>query len=484
MDGAQPVAQSTGLAVEMDALLARLARARSEDDANTAQQVEREINVITQRAYDLWAEAEAADKRGDRVAAAGMWGDIAHMIDGPHGIYACLRAGNAFLNEEGLQDRAHVALRFLEAAVRAGSARGHYLLGCAYFEGNGVPADYELAVYHLQQAAEGGEIDAHGRLGLAYMNGNGVPKDPSEGVRHWKLAAQSDARVEETGELLRAPTEDALAFAYQHGIGVERDLEQARYWNARAAADGITGADAASAELSGGANKTLAKLTALVVFDVATIATIVMAAQSVAWAALSILAAFNFWLAFRWADKFGVPSRLRIATKFRSALAEDVRDIVIGGEHWVICDGEFHHLSHDAGQRGLLYKADTGHDARHQLELLRARDRETLMMILPLALGACGFAPLLSAGHPWGESAVAICVLLNAGVVFREYEYRFGRQTFRGAMVLDPPPVRASAKDVEAQRAHGDARMATEAEALAAGNAGAVRRSSVHDQEF
>lgn len=44
--------------------------------------------------------------------------------------------------------------------------------------------------------------------------------------------------------------------------------------------------------------------------------------------------------------------------------------------------------------------------------------------------------------------------------------------------------LRFGRKEVESQKAHGDARLATEAEALTTAATGAGRRSSIHDQEF
>jgi uncharacterized membrane protein len=65
-----------------------------------------------------------------------------------------------------------------------------------------------------------------------------------------------------------------------------------------------------------------------------------------------------------------------------------------------------------------------------------------------------------------------------------EFLYRIGIQHWiKGAKVLDPEPVRPGRGVVENQKVHGDARLASEAEARAAAKRGG-RRSSVHDQEF
>jgi hypothetical protein len=102
--------------------------------------------------------------------------------------------------------------------------------------------------------------------------------------------------------------------------------------------------------------------------------------------------------------------------------------------------------------------------------------------------------PMLAAaiygyGHPgdgwWVLPAFAciIPVLASIGMTFEEIKYQLGFQDMRGAKVLDGPGRHPGADRARDQKAHGDARPATEAEVLAAG-AGAGKRSSVHDQQF
>ena len=67
--------------------------------------------------------------------------------------------------------------------------------------------------------------------------------------------------------------------------------------------------------------------------------------------------------------------------------------------------------------------------------------------------------------------------------LWQETLYLCGFQWIEGAKVYDPEPVRPGREEAEKQKAHGDARTATKAEADAAGS-GKVRRSSVHDQKF
>jgi hypothetical protein len=80
---------------------------------------------------------------------------------------------------------------------------------------------------------------------------------------------------------------------------------------------------------------------------------------------------------------------------------------------------------------------------------------------------------------------VALCsAAYGAWWVMLQMVYRNGWQAWSGAMVLDPKPSDQGRADVQSQKAHGDARLASESEVIAATSDAGARRSSVHDQEF
>jgi hypothetical protein len=92
------------------------------------------------------------------------------------------------------------------------------------------------------------------------------------------------------------------------------------------------------------------------------------------------------------------------------------------------------------------------------------------LIFLVIGLGLVGFALLMMK-----DLAKALGV---------EFLYRIGVQHgIKGAKVLDPEPVRPGVELVEEQKAYGESRLTTEAEARAAAKSGG-RRSAVHDQEF
>jgi len=71
------------------------------------------------------------------------------------------------------------------------------------------------------------------------------------------------------------------------------------------------------------------------------------------------------------------------------------------------------------------------------------------------------------ATYPLGALAVGMAVMFFLPAFFRELLYQTGYQGMQGAKVLDRQPTAQPGREVvETQKAHGDARLAGEAEAL------------------
>lgn len=100
---------------------------------------------------------------------------------------------------------------------------------------------------------------------------------------------------------------------------------------------------------------------------------------------------------------------------------------------------------------------------------------------LVAALVAFQFSDLL--GWIVVLAAVGPLVVLTANFAIYIVAYQKGAQYITGSKVMDAAPVQPDAGEVEKQKVHGDARVATEDETRAAA-AGSVQRSSVHDREF
>ncbi len=126
------------------------------------------------------------------------------------------------------------ARALLEPLHAQGEPRATFYLSLIYQKGLGVEADPERAHRLLQQAADAGDPLAQYNLGNEYLR-EGSEAGAARAAALWRQAA-------EQGLVL---AQHNLGSLYALGKGVERDLEQARYWYRMAQRNG----SARSAEL-------------------------------------------------------------------------------------------------------------------------------------------------------------------------------------------------------------------------------------------
>jgi hypothetical protein len=113
---------------------------------------------------------------------------------------------------------------------------------------------------------------------------------------------------------------------------------------------------------------------------------------------------------------------------------------------------------------------------RVQEEVLLRRERRKAILAFLIAAGICGglAAAVQDTSPPLSAAIIAVFAVGSLPTIgtwlpalWQEALYQLGYQGIEGAKVLDkapkPPPGREA---VEAQKAHGDARLASEAEAL------------------
>jgi hypothetical protein len=113
-------------------------------------------------------------------------------------------------------------------AAEADLAVAQTLLAKLYFEGKGVPQDYEHGVKWLIRAAEQGEPLAQNSLGCAYQKGLGVKGDA-------RKAAEWIGKAAEQGYSVAAGN---LGFLFENGQGVPVDYAEAYKWYQLAAMHG------------------------------------------------------------------------------------------------------------------------------------------------------------------------------------------------------------------------------------------------------
>ena len=110
----------------------------------------------------------------------------------------------------------------------AGVPEAVFLIGTAYDEGLGVPADPGVAAAWFHRAADAGHLLAQHNLGNAYADGRGVAKIDAMAVYWWRKAAESGDAIPQA----------RLAQMYEQGRGVARDRAEAIRWYRRSAERG------------------------------------------------------------------------------------------------------------------------------------------------------------------------------------------------------------------------------------------------------
>lgn len=126
-------------------------------------------------------------------------------------------------NKQSLTQDNEEVKKYRQAAEQ-GNANAQYSLGNCYYNGQGVPKDYEEAVKWYRKAAEQGYDVAQFNLGNCYYNGQGVTQNYQEAVKWYRKAA-------EQGNI---DAQNDLGFCYEYGIGVAQDDEEAEKWHRKA----------------------------------------------------------------------------------------------------------------------------------------------------------------------------------------------------------------------------------------------------------
>lgn len=155
---------------------------------------------------------------------------------------------------------AHLSIAELERRSEDGDTRAQAELGARYGQGEGVEQDLDRAMEILRAAAEKGEPEAEFFIATAYYNGLGVPRSEVGAVMWFEKAAAKGhapaqywlavlikegrggigANWEAAVPLLwesamqgYPSAEFLLGYAYQLGMGVEKNVDAAAYWYRR-----------------------------------------------------------------------------------------------------------------------------------------------------------------------------------------------------------------------------------------------------------
>jgi TPR repeat protein len=88
--------------------------------------------------------------------------------------------------------RPQEALPHCEKSAAAGHSTGKHLLGLMYLQGLGVPQDQSKGIALLKSAAEMGGSDAQKDYGIAFQHGVGVARDMKEACDWWEKSAMQN----------------------------------------------------------------------------------------------------------------------------------------------------------------------------------------------------------------------------------------------------------------------------------------------------
>ena len=142
--------------------------------------------------------------------------------------WADLTAGQADALQAKVVAGDKAALATLETEARQGNKYAQFSLGVLYYNGQGVPQDYNQAAQWYRKAAEQGRADARNNLGVLYDQGQGVPQDYNQAAQWYRKAAEQG----------NAAAQYNLGVGYYNGQGVPQDYSQAAQWYRKAAEKG------------------------------------------------------------------------------------------------------------------------------------------------------------------------------------------------------------------------------------------------------
>jgi TPR repeat protein len=157
--------------------------------------------------WSLYEQAGQRYQAGDRAGAARLAQQAAEMGNP----LAQLRLAMMYQKGDGVQQNAESALRLMRAAAAQGEPIAQVNMGDIYeyanthgYEGYGLRDDWDMAAKMWNLSAAQGWADGEYRVGRAYQYGIGVPLDLQQAI-YWydKAAAQGHAQAKYFAQYLR-----------------------------------------------------------------------------------------------------------------------------------------------------------------------------------------------------------------------------------------------------------------------------------------
>ncbi len=143
-------------------------------------------------------------------------------------VNAQVKLGNCYYDGKGIPQNYEKAVEWYTKAAKQGNAKAQCNLGYCYELGNGVLQSAEKAVEWYIKAAEQGHAIAQCNLGLCYKDGKGVSQSFAKAAKWFIKAAEQGNENAQCN----------LGLCYELGNGVLQSAEKAVEWYIKAAEQG------------------------------------------------------------------------------------------------------------------------------------------------------------------------------------------------------------------------------------------------------
>lgn len=169
--------------------------------------------VCAYRAHAGFSEAKAAYDKGDYITAYGEFKALAEQGNPD----AEWDLGVMYYNGQGVPQDYDQAMKWSTKAAEQGLSGAQYNLGLLYAEGQAVPIDYVEAVRWFRRAANQGVAEAQYNLGVMYYKGTGIPQDFVQAHMWFNLAASqgSSEAMDARDKVAEKMTQTEIAQAQQ-----------------------------------------------------------------------------------------------------------------------------------------------------------------------------------------------------------------------------------------------------------------------------
>ena len=120
------------------------------------------------------------------------------------------------------------AVQALEQLSKFGDSEAMFYLATHYSLGQGVEKDAERSFKLYEKAAQAGNMEADFMVGVSYWHGSGTPQNDLQAMKIFSALAEKE----------HSGAQYHYAIFNAKGIGMDKNMDQAKYWLGKAAQNG------------------------------------------------------------------------------------------------------------------------------------------------------------------------------------------------------------------------------------------------------